>query len=354
LIFHGAPGSGVQLHLDSRQPSGSAIGGNAFEPEPASVYSPRKGGVALAFEKEAQRLTSWDGTDLAWYEAGDRDAPPMVLCGGLGGGVLMWRPLVERFRDRFRLISFDYRGLYQSSRAPHDGAYDLIHHVRDLVHLLDHTGAEAPVLVGWSMGVQVGLELHRDHPDRIAALVALHGTARKPLETAFDSGRTEQVAPYIFGLMRAVGKGFGAVGPTLTRTPIVVSSFVSLAQRLGWMAPNIDLPAFRDVAEDWTRLDLDAYARIFEAISAHDASDLLATIETPTLVVAGGADRLTPPALSQEMAEAMPDARLELVEGATHFGMIECGDEILDAVERFVTSLTDASAERPRSGRGPL
>jgi 3-oxoadipate enol-lactonase len=300
----------------------------------------------LAFDFEAHRLKSWDGTELAWYEAGDRDAPPMVLCGGLGGGVLIWRALVEHFRDRFRMISFDYRGLYGSSRAPHDGAYDIDHHVRDLVQLLDHASAESPVLVGWSMGVQVGLELHRDHPDRLAALVALNGTAGNPLATAFDSEWAEQIAPFVFQLMRALGTSFGVVGPTLTRQPVVVRSFVGLAQWLGCMAPGIDVAAFRDVAEDWTRLDLDAYARIFEAISAHDASDLLATIATPTLVVAGGADLLTPPALSKEMAAAMPDARLELVEGATHFSLLEHGDEIAEVVERFVETLARGAGER--------
>lgn len=290
----------------------------------------------MAFELEARRLRSWDGTDLAWYEAGDRAAPPMVLCGGLGGGVLIWRCLVDHFADRFRLLSFDYRGLYGSSRAPNAGAYDVIHHVRDLVHLLDHAEVESPVLVGWSMGVQVALELHRDHPDALEALVAIHGTPGRPLAHAFDSEWTEQLAPFVLQLLRAVGTRFGAVGPALTRTPIVVRSFVGLAQRLGCMAQDIDVAAFRDVAEEWTRLDLDAYARIFEAVGAHDASDLLPAIATPTLVIAGGADRLTPPALAVDMTAAMPDARLELVKDATHFGLIEQPDEIIGAMERFL------------------
>ena len=196
-------------------------------------------------------------------------------------------------------------------------------------------GSPAPILVGWSMGVQVGLELHRDHPSRLSALVAVHGTAGRPLARAFDSGLTEKIAPWVFRLMRAVGRNFGLVGPTLTRMPIVVRSFVELARRLGCMSPDIDIPAFRDMAEGWTRLDLDAYARIFEALGAHDAWDLLPEIETPTLVVAGS---------------------LEVVEGATHFGLIEYGHEIADAVERFVARRLPAGkpsrdASRRRGGR---
>ncbi len=260
----------------------------------------------------------------------------MVFCSGLGGGLLIWKPLIERFHARFRLIGWDYRGLYQSERARHDGAYDLIHHVRDLVHLLDHAGAESPVLVGWSMGVQVGLELHRHHPGRAAALVAIHGTAGRPLDSAFESGVTARVAPYVFGLMKLLGRRFGLVGPTLARRDIVVRSFVEIGRRLRCMAPDIGVTGFQEVAEDWTRLDLDAYARIFEALGAHDASDLLEGIDTPTLVVAGDADLFTPLALAEEMAKALPDASLEVIGGATHFGLLEYEDEITDAVERFV------------------
>lgn len=277
----------------------------------------------------------------------------MVFCSGLGGGVAIWKPLIERFASRFRLIGWDYRGLYQSDRAPHGGAYDLIHHVRDLVHLLDHTGAEAPVLVGWSMGVQLGLELHRHHPDRARALVAIHGAAGRPLDTAFGSELTAKAAPFVFGLMKLVGRRFGAVGPMLARTPIVVRSFVEIGRRLRCMAPDIAIPGFRDMAEDWTRLDLDAYARIFEALGAHDASDLLHKIETPTLVVAGAADPFTPVALAEQMVDALPDASLEVIEGATHFGLLECPDQIADAVERFIEERGLAGSRRPKRRAQP-
>ncbi len=301
---------------------------------------------------EARRIRSWDGTDLAWYEGGNPEGPPMVFCSGLGGGLLIWKPLIERFASRFRLIGWDYRGLYQSQRARHDGAYDLIHHVRDLVHLLEHTGAEAPVLVGWSMGVQLGLELHRHHPGRASALVAIHGTAGRPLDTAFDSPFTSRAAPYVFGLMKLLGRRFGLVGPTLARRAIVVRSFVEIGRRLRCMAPDINIPGFQEVAEDWTRLDLDAYARIFEALGAHDASDLLELIETPTLVVAGDADLFTPLPLSEEMAKTLPDASLEVIGGATHFGLLEYQDEIADAVERFLDERELAKADRaPRRKR---
>jgi pimeloyl-ACP methyl ester carboxylesterase len=297
------------------------------------------GAIDASLPVVARRIRTRDGTELACYAGGNRRGPAMVLCGGLGGSARIWRPFFERFADRFRLLSWDYRGLYRSGPARDPGAYDMAHHVADLVDLLGHEGVDAPILVGWSMGVQLGLELHRAHARLPAALVAIHGTSGRPLASAFDSRVAERLAPYVLGALRRVGDRFGLVGPTLARTPLVVGAFVRASQRLGLMADTIDVEAFREIAEEWTRLDLRVYAEIFERLGDHDASDLLPSIETPALVVAGEGDRLTPAHLARRMASELPKAKLAVVPGATHFGLLEQPGPILGAVEQFLAEL---------------
>jgi pimeloyl-ACP methyl ester carboxylesterase len=101
------------------------------------------------------------------------------------------------------------------------------------------------------------------------------------------------------------------------------------------MAPRIDLAAFTEVAEAWTRLDLEVYARHFEALDAHDAWDLLPDIRTPSLLIAGGRDRLTPPHLSERIADGIPGADFALIEEATHFGLIEEPEAIAARILAF-------------------
>lgn len=290
-------------------------------------------------------LRSFDGTRIAYWVDGPKDAPPLLLCGGLGGGVGIWRPFFERFRRSFRLITWDYRGLYASGAAGEAGAYALHHHVGDLLALLKQEEVQAPVLVGWSMGVQLALELHRTHPDLPRGLVAIHGTAGRPLDTAFDSELSAWVSPYVLALLRAVGPRFAWVGPFLTRRPAVVRSFVWSSQQLGVMARQIDLAAFRDLAEAWTRLHLGNYAQIFEALNEHDATDLLERVRAPALVIGGGADRFTPAWLSERLAEALPDVELEILPDATHFGLLEFPQEIGARVERFLRERLGLPAE---------
>jgi pimeloyl-ACP methyl ester carboxylesterase len=186
------------------------------------------------------------------------------------------------------------------------------------------------------MGVQVGLELNREHPKRAAGFVALHGTSGRPLATAFDSGLTGMAAPVVLAALRQVGDRFSGVGPWLTQSPNVVRSFMWASQRLGLMSEEVDFAGFRQMAKEWCGLDLEVYAKIFAALGDHDASDLLDSIETPTLLIAGGRDRLTPAHVSERVAKRMPNASFDLVEGATHFGLLEFPDAILESVERFL------------------
>ena len=208
-----------------------------------------------------------------------------------------------------------------------------------------------PILVGWSMGVQLGLELHREHGGLLGGFAAVHGIAGRPLETAFDSAWTARVAPAVFAGMRALGRGFRHVGVPLAQSDAVVAGLVGAGRRLGVMAPSLDQEAFQQIAEAWTRLDLAAYAEIFTELGRHDAFDLLPDIHTPTLVVAGGRDRFTPLHHARAMAQAMPRASLEVIPDATHFGLLEFGEEIADAVERFAERCRPR--RRPRARRDP-
>ena len=165
------------------------------------------GGRCMAKAIEPRRLRSHDGTRLTYYAGGAGEGVALVFCGGLGGGIQVWQPLLERFAPRFRLLAWDYRGLYASGPSPRR-AYGIEDHARDLRQLLEHEGVEAPVLLGWSMGVQVMLEAHRADPALARGLVAIHGTPGRPLQTGpsylvFD--RDSIFSESVISAIRAMG-----------------------------------------------------------------------------------------------------------------------------------------------------
>lgn len=288
-----------------------------------------------------RRFHAGDGTRLAWYEAGRRDGPTLLFLSGLGGGFGIWRPFIERFAARCRLVGWDYRGLYQSGAPASRDALTMDHQIGDLLALLDHAGVESPILVGWSMGVQLALELHRHHAEVPRALIGVHGTSGRPLETAFDSRWSARAAPAVLALLGRVERGFADLGPRLVDTPGVARAFTLLCRGLGLMTPEVDVDAFREMARDWTRLDFAAYAETFTHLFEHDASDLLPKIETPTLMIAGGRDPLTPARTAQRMVSFMPHAELAFVRNATHFGLLEQPSVITEHAARFLRERLD-------------
>ena len=126
-----------------------------------------------------------------WVEdAGD--GPPVVfLHGGLGDSRL-WAPVIERLRDSFRCIAFDFRFYGRSEAEELEWRHD-----DDVVAVLDALGVERAALVGLSMGGRVALETALRHPERVDAVVHVAGAVRPfdlgpEVEAAYEAVETPE------------------------------------------------------------------------------------------------------------------------------------------------------------------
>ena len=70
-------------------------------------------------------------------------------------------------------------------------------------------------------------------------------------------------------------------------------------------------------------------------VAATDARSEAAAVQTPTLLVWGEHDRLTPSSIGLQWLEALPDARLRVIEDAGHVPMIEAPQELVDTIRAF-------------------
>jgi 3-oxoadipate enol-lactonase len=78
---------------------------------------------------------------------------------------------------------------------------------------------------------------------------------------------------------------------------------------------------------------VEGYASCCEAVAAHDVVAGLGTVSAPTLVIAGAQDRAIPPSQGERIAAAIPDARFELLDPASHLASVERAK----AVSRLIT-----------------
>lgn len=130
------------------------------------------------------KLRVRDGYILSGISIGS--GPKVILCGnGLGCSSVFAIPLLRQFQgiailEECTIVSWDYRGLFESAKGT-EGMKSPFFSVRDsaedAIEVLDHLGVKKPVhFIGYSTGVQVGLQLASMYPERVEKLGELRCT----------------------------------------------------------------------------------------------------------------------------------------------------------------------------------
>lgn len=243
--------------------------------------------------------------------------PPLVLISGLGGKGSSWHPFLERAALRYRVLTFDSRGSGASPAL--EGPTSIRALARDALALLDHTGIDHAPIVGRSMGGMIAQELALLAPERVSrlALVCTAGRSDPHLAAIFQLW-AEMAERGVAPELRHRAQMAWCLGREFARDP---------ACRQRYLERKASAP---DRAAD--------YALQARACGEHDALERLGALALPTLVVAGGDDRLMPASYSEELAAAIPGARLGCIPRAGHLAYLE-------TPERFAALVLDFLAE---------
>lgn len=97
---------------------------------------------------------------------------PVVYLNGSYATRKNWRPVIAELGDDWRHITYDERARGRSKKSA-DYSFEAC--VRDIDAVVDATGAERPVLVGWSYGAALALHWATRNPDRVAGVVMVDG-----------------------------------------------------------------------------------------------------------------------------------------------------------------------------------
>ncbi len=269
-------------------------------------------------------LTTDDGASLRYQLFGKEDGPVVLIANGIGVRYWGFTKQIEALRRTHRIICWDYRGMGESSKLGPDMDVAMPRHARDAHLLLDHFEVERAVLVGWSMGVQVSLEMIRAWPERVSGLVAMLGTYGKP----FRNGLIGPISPAVEALF-----AFGQRVPSLPQGLLEFAvAFPGLTLNiLGstlFAGFDVDREIFQADIAGVRDIEKSLYMRTLLELAEHDASDMLDQVTCPALVICGQFDWVTPPRCGKFMAERIPGGEYREVKGGTHFALIEKPDLI--------------------------
>ena len=259
-----------------------------------------------------------NGQTLYWESYGE--GKPLILIMGIGYDSTLWGlHQVPFFSEHFKTIVFDNRDAGRSSKATKP--YSIADMADDLAGLMIGLDIERTHLLGLSMGGMIAQEFALRYPKKLEKLV-LTGTGAANARSMYDP---ISIWSYVKtqdtnGLMFAAQQFIWLFSESFNRNHEAVN------QTLQMLASNPN------------PVSAEAYQRQAEAYVKHDTLDRLNQVTAPTIVIAGEQDRLTPPWICKEVADAIPNAEYELIigEGSSHVLPLERPDDFNQVVLSFL------------------
>jgi len=295
-----------------------------------------------------ERFCKVGDVELCYEPFGEPDRPTVLLVMGLGTQMIGWHAdFCANLADRgFYVIRYDNRDVGHSTHlsdrpAPKPReiitrrikrpAYLLKDMADDGIGLLDELGIDSAHVVGASMGGMIAQTMAAHHSERVRSLVSIMSST--------GSRWSGQPAPRILPVfLQKPASGRDAY----------VERIVKLFKLIGSPGFERDDGELRELAGvSWDRgIDPAGFARQLGAViaSGHRAADLK-RIRVPTLVIHGKSDRLIRPSGGRATARAIPNARLELIEGMGHDLPRGVWPRILDGIEQNAARAAEPAAQ---------
>ena len=288
------------------------------------------------------RFRTVAGIDVFYREAGDPQAPPIVLLSGHPSGVHAYDGLIERLAKSWHVIAPDYPG-YGFSATPADApwTFDWLADVTNA--FLEDLGLERYAMYMFDFGAPVGFRIAEKHPERVAGIVTQNGNI------------------YTDGF----GPGVSALADwwkDRAAAQAAVDGFLTLAgTRFQWEAGARDPSAIDPAA--WTLdqalLDQPGRKAAAEALlwdyqnnpgRYPDWQAYLREHQPPLLAIWGANDPFFIPPGAEAYKRDVPSAEVILLDTG-HFALVEEVDTIAEHVDRFLRGIYGDSSHGGRDAR---
>jgi pimeloyl-[acyl-carrier protein] methyl ester esterase len=259
--------------------------------------------------------------------------PDLVLLHGWGLNLRVWDGLTRELAKSFRVIAVDLPGHGRSpwnskARTPAEQAWQ--------VHATLASRSDRYSLLGWSMGGQIAIDLAAAMPGSVERLVLVATTPRFASSEDWPHGLPAAMLEKLATQLRINYK----------RT---VSEFLELQVR-GSAASEKVLAELHASLFSHGEAHPKALVAGLNTLKSSDLRSMLSLIRAPTLVIAGQYDRVTLPAASRALADALPDGRYVEFRRAAHAPFLSHTTEFAAMVNEFLRGGADAKPANSAHG----
>lgn len=252
-----------------------------------------------------------------YYEVAGSGAP-MLLIHGYPLSSDLYRDQRSELSKRYQVITPDLRG-FGKSTAPDDDA-SLSVYAKDMLGLMDKLGIQKAIIGGHSMGGMTVIEMYKQAPERFSGMILIDTAAiPAPIANAeWWKGFAEQGRE----------KGVASIVPLLVPNMLTGKARMNNMPLVTYMENMIKAASVNGVVGGGKAL-----------AERPDNTGVLSTIRVPTLIIVGVEDTLTPMAIAKSMNQAIPNSKLEIIDGGSHAVIIEESKRANKAIMKWANGM---------------
>jgi pimeloyl-ACP methyl ester carboxylesterase len=263
-------------------------------------------------KKNSYRLKTKDGS-LHYIESRGQ-GPALIMVYGIACQMNHWVHQIKYLSKHFQVITYDLRGHMKSSVGD-PSKLTVSGLAEDVLEIMDFLKLPEAHFAGHSFGVPILLDFASRFPQHVTSLSLINGFASNPLENFMGFNLPNLLLPIFNGLNQEDSSALQSVWSKFVDNPLAV--LVSGASG-GF---NLDVTQLKDI-EIYTRgvahLDLNVFLPLFESLVQYNGFSHCSKISTPTLIVGGDRDRITPIKFQYEMHKLIKNSVLTIVPYGSH------------------------------------
>lgn len=274
----------------------------------------------------SQFLDLGDAGRIHYRDDGNRRSPALLLIHGSSASLHTFEPWVERLSAEFRVITLDLPGHGLTGEVP-SGDYSTESFIKVVNALTAHLSLNEFVLGGNSMGGRVAWNYAIEYPDQLRGLILIDASGPAAWS---EAGQDRNSAVLIFDLLRK--PWFRAIATKLDPYYVTQQGVRAAYNNASIVDENLIMRYYDLNMRAGTRkATIDRFQQ-YDPRGARNPSD----VTTPTLIMWGEEDVLTPFGLARKFESAIADHRTAYYAGIGHIPMEETPDQSAEDIAEFM------------------
>jgi non-heme chloroperoxidase len=264
------------------------------------------------------------------YDAGK---PLLLFNYGLVCSNHHWKYQAEYFdRLGLQIVMHDYRGHFQSSGREETHKITFAQIAIDIKELCTHLGVERAIFLGHSMGVNICLQVARQFPELVQAMVLISGTFMPVKDVMFDSNVMDFITPLALAGLDRYPDFFKRIWSTGGMNPLVRH----IIHTTGFNAKKVPKEFIEIYLNRVGQLGVEIFFQLFNEMTKQNITSSLQNMKMPALIIGGHKDNVIPNHLQRLLASLLPHSETYFLKDGSHVPQADFPEFISERIELFI------------------